>query len=425
MPPVRGNVSMPRPLLAAALLAMAASSRGAVPELDRAVDQAVNEYYFARPKTFRSSGTVSIAVVPFASNDYFKGENVGAITAEIISRHLAGIKKLEVRQSLSEQAVSATDGPGQGGPSAQITVAGQVDRSDGAYHIAMRFLDSERREVAAREMTIPSGRFLGMLNRHLRWKHRTWAFQPYLQALYTERYLADGYPSRVVTSSRPGVSTSVSVDLSRMAIDETAEFTGGLRLTWRSRLMLDLAYTAHGHSSAEGQYLVAMTNLINPDYSSRMLAYVSTSAMSAALCGRAKLYGDLHGYAGAGWERTISVQTVSSMSRLWFSGSGGASEVRGYFLSPEGPLPSGGNVKDRASVPFLRAGIEWRPGRMGFNFLATYRLGTGGFRPLAMAVEEIYTPAGSEPQRSYYEVMDVSRYRLPRLSVGAAFALTL
>ena len=189
--------------------------------------------------------------------------------------------------------------------------------------------------------------------------------------------------------------------------------------------MLDLAYTAHGHSTSEGQFPVFMINLVNPEYSTRMMTYLSTSAASASLCGRTRLYGELHGYAGAGWERTSVVQTVSPMSVLRFSGPGGTAEVRGIFLSASGSLPEGGSITDRSSLPFLRAGFEWRPGRMGFNFLATYRLGTGGFRPMRLAVEEVYTLAGSTSRQSYYESMDVSRYRLPRLSIGAAFALTL
>lgn len=411
--------------LAAVLLSLAGTSPAAAPDFDRAVEQALVECSQVRPKAFRSAGRVTIGVAPFSSNDTFKGESVGALTAEMISRRLSGIRKLEVKSLLPGDEAPRPDGTAALRAGSQVTVAGDVSRVGDLYHIIMRFLDAEGLEVYATETDVPAGSFQRMLARHLRWKRQTWVIQPYLQALHTERYLADGYPSRAFYGSNPGVTTAVGVEISRLAIDETAEFTGGLRLTWRGRLMLDLAYTAHGYSTSEGQYPVTLVNLADPKYSSRFLSYLSTSAASAALCGRTKLYGELHGYAGAGWERTTSEQTVSSMSRLWFSGSGGASEVRGYFLSPEGPLPYGGSFKDRASVPFLRAGVEWRPGRMGFNFLATYRLGTGGFRPLGLAVEEIYTPAGSEPQRTYYEVMDVSRYRLPRLSVGAAFALTL
>jgi hypothetical protein len=222
-----------------------------------------------------------------------------------------------------------------------------------------------------------------------------------------------------------GVSASTLVETARMAIDETAEFTAGLRIVHRQRMMLDLAYTAHGHSTSKGQFLATMTNQYDPNINGRLLMYLSSSSWTASLCGYRKLYGTLYGYAGAGWERTRIDQTVSSMTRFLFSGSGGKVEVKGYFLSPQEALVEGGVISDRAELPILRTGIEWRPGRIGFNFLATYRLGDGDFRPVTMAVEEVYHASGGDPERISYTVMDVTRYRLPRFSIGAAFTLSL
>lgn len=416
--------------LLAAIATIMAPAGAAAPSLTGTVEQALAQYSVARYRGSRDSSPMSVIIKPFVTEETFKRENIGSLAAEIVVRHLMGFNKLQV---LAEGAAKGERGGGelQGAAAAayaaKVMVTGDVARRDGFYDISVRLTDLVReREIALREVSVPAGDFHKMLNRHLKWKHRVWSFQPYLQAMYTERYLAEGFPPRYISGSYLGVNVSASVEPARLAIDETAEFTGGGRLTYRRRVMLDLAYTAHGHSTSEGQHIVTITNRLNPIYYTRLLMYVNASAASAALCGTARLYGDLHGFAGAGLERTTAAQTVSSMSKISFSGPGGGlTELRGYFLSPEGPLPDGGVVTGRATVPFIRTGFEWRPRRLGFNFLATYRLGEGRYRPLSIGLEQVYRQGGGEPQRISYETMEVTRYHLPRLSIGAAFTLSL
>lgn len=413
----------------ALLLVLPSMLLAATPGLTGAAEQTLADYSVSRYRGARESGPISVIVRPFDTDEVFKNENIGALAAEIVIRHLRGLRKLQVVSEEAAEHLMKESARHANEPALytnKVLMSGTVRRHDDRYDITMQLTDPARdRELTVREISVPVGDFHRMLARYLKWKHRTWAVQPYLQALYSERYLADGFPPRMISISRLGVDYSVLIEPARLAIDETAEFTGGLRLTYRKRMTLDLAYTGHGHSTSEGQYLVTMTGSTTPVSRSRMLMYVSTSAFSTALCGTARLYGDLYGYAGAGWEGTTAAQTVSSMSRLWFSGPEGSTEVRSYFLSPQGPMEKGGVLKDFCSLPFIRAGFEWRPNRLGFNLLVTYRLGDGDFKPLKIAVEELNRAGGSEPQLVSYTTMDVTRYRLPRLSLGAAFTLSL
>lgn len=415
--------------LAILAAACAAGAGAATMGLKETAEKLIVEYSASRRARPRFSGQINVMVRPFACGESFKQEDVGALVAEIIAQHLMGFKQIRVLQS--EPAATMPDGADRNagiqesyGPALLLT--GSIDRRGDQYEIGISLLDRVTQlEMERRQITMAERDFHRMLGKYLRWKHRTWAFQPYLQGLYTERYLAEGYPSRMISSSHMGVSSSTLVETARMAIDETAEFTAGLRIVHRQRMMLDLAYTAHGHSTSKGQFLATMTNQYDQNISGHLLMYLSASSWTASFCGYRKLYGTLYGYAGAGWERTRIDQTVSSMTRFLFSGSGGKIEVKGYFLSPSEPLMDGGVISDQAALPLLRTGIEWRPGRIGFNFLATYRLGDGEFQPVKMAVEEVYYPNAGVPQQISYTIMDVTRYRLPRFSIGAAFTLSL
>lgn len=420
----------PRLALITALTAIGAvGAGGATMGIKETAEKLIVDYSASRRARPRFSGPISVTVRPFVCGEYFKQEDVGALAAEIIAQHLMGIKQIKVMQN-EPAATRPEDADGnkeiQERYSSGLLMTGSIDHNDDQYLIKISLLDrATQAEIDQRQVVLSDRDFRKILARHFRWKHKTWAIQPYLQALYSERYLADGFPSRLINISHLGVSASVMIEPARLAIDETAEFSGGMRLAYRKRLMLDLTYTGHGHSTSEGQYIVTMTGSTTPVGRSRLLMYVNSSALSAALCGTARLYGDLLGYVGAGWERTTASQTVSSMSRLWFSGPAGSTEVRGYFLSPQGPMEAGGVVKDHCSLPIIKAGFEWRPNRLGFNLLATYRLGNGNFRPLGIAVEELFSAGGLDPQRISYTTMDVTRYHLPRFSIGAAFTLSL
>ncbi len=409
-------------------LIMPLKAKAATSDLSGVVEQALTEYSVSRFRGSRDSGPMSVIVKPFDTEETYKRENIGVLAAEILVRHLNCFKKLQVAFGDAAQSSQNANDHGQSLPgiyAAKVLVTGKVSRREDCYDITVQLSDPARDgEISTRELSIPADRFQKMLGRYLRWKHRIWTLQPYLQAMYSERYLAEEYPGRLISSSYLGLNT-VRIETNRLAIDETAEFTGGIRLTYRLRLMLDVAYTGHGYSTSAGQNIIDMYNPDNPIEHSRLLMYVNASALSVTLCGTARLYGDLYGYAGTGWERTRVDQVVSSMAKLFFPHNNNVTEVRCYFLSPSGGLPEGGKVEGLASLPFLRAGFEWRPRRMGFNFLATYRLGGRGISPLAIAVEEIYRESGLPPRQVSYTTMEVTRYRLPRLSVGAAFSLSL
>jgi len=425
--------------LLAMLLTAAFRLDAAGNELTAAVYQLINQYYQASgPRRVNRRLPLEVKVESFKAEETYRGENIGILVTEIVLRYLKEEDRIRLAPFLAQSGESsgseALENEAVKNWPSRVIIAGRVQREQENYNIQILFYDARRgEEVDARDISIPADRFRKLLGRYYRWKYQIWTFQPYLQALYTEGYRTSWFPSTVIhnrysaSGDSISASDSLSVKIHQVTIDENTEMTAGVRLIYYRRLMMDLAYVLHGYSTESSQINAMMVNLRDPDYKALMGLNTSMSALVGTINYMFPIYKELRGYVGAGGERAFIAHRLSPASRLWFSGQGLSSiEVKACYLDGQRQsLAAGGRMDQIINSPLVRLGLEWRPRRFGFNFLAQYRMGHCRADPLFMAIEEIYKYPTLPDLAFGRTSIPVYQYRLPRISIGAAFTLSL
>lgn len=388
--------------------------------------QSLIEYSITKRVSIGEGAALKIRVKPLIADETYQGENIGWIAAEIVADILREYKQFRIELDKSNDFSPTGAEAGGEGFSKQMVISGRIEQQNNIYSLSL-WLNGSGEKDAFRKMELPAKEFVGMLNKHLRWKKQKWLFQPYAQAMYTEGYYLSPLPSEDFGHNYLGTGDSCRIVFHQLYMDETADFILGARLIYHGWAMLDFSRNFHGPSTSNNQIAVRVKNLRDPSQQSLLLAGITSTAWTGSLNFKKRVYSHLDIYAGMGYERMAIDYDLSASSQMLFSGpSSGVIEVHSYFLrpgenSPQGVLLDGGRVKQELWYPLWRFGIEWRPRHFGFNFLAVYKSIPDGLDPIYIGVEEIYKSSSIPLHRMGFQSFEAIKFHLPRFSVGAAF----
>jgi hypothetical protein len=286
-------------------------------------------------------------------------------------------------------------------------------------------------EVGRESTTVPVREFHKAARPYLRLPPPAWGAGIYTMFQLMPGFSAADQSARSISGMYDRIYYSSTIRPITINVNETAAFGVGVRALLARHGWLELGYLVNSFAIEEETRLALVTN-IYPEERQYIKTALSTSAFVGNLCYTGTIYGTLKGYAGVGAEYYLLDYFFTDSVRQEFSGSTDKVVTCEYILgfkdrTRAGALLGGGSLSDRALLPHLHFGAEWRPNRVGFAAYADYRLSRGNFQTVQMGIEQTFFKGDSSgqvlsTQTISYTTIDLLRLRLPAYTFGGSIS---